>query len=286
MGYLIFDYIESEESTIRKDIQLLSQLKPHIVSGFVKTKLLGDLEQANEELKKLNDKKNEFLGIAAHDLRNPLNAIIGFIDLLIMDYHDHLLDTPDTLENMQLVQKSAKQMAHLITELLDISAIESGKISLDKHRYNLNILFEECERMHKRVAVQKNIRLSVEDNIELPDMMIDKMRIMEVIDNLISNALKYTHPGGIVRVYAEVQNSHVVTHIQDTGQGLDDEDLKSIFITYKKLSARPTGGESSTGLGLAIVKKIVELHDGKVWVESIKGKGSTFSFSLPVSHEQ
>jgi signal transduction histidine kinase len=102
------------------------------------------------------------------------------------------------------------------------------------------------------------------------------------MNNLISNAIKYTYPGGRVRVYCEAQSELIVTHVEDTGQGLNEKDLRDIFSSFKKLSARPTAGESSTGFGLAIVKKIVELHHGKVWVESEHGKGSTFSFSLPV----
>ncbi len=281
MGYLIFDYMEFNDDNIRKDIRLLSQLKPHIVSGFIKTKLLNDLEKANEELKILNNTKNEFLGIAAHDLRNPLNAIIGFTDLMIMDYRDGKIQIKETGENLQLVHKSAKQMAHLISELLDISAIESGKITLEKRPHDLNQIFEECERMHKRAAAQKNIRMQVDKNADLPEVWVDKMRVMEVMDNLVSNAIKYTHAGGEVRVFAETGKGDVITHIQDTGQGLDEDDMKNIFMTYKKLSARPTGGESSTGLGLAIVKKIVEMHGGRVWVVSQKNIGSTFSFTIP-----
>jgi two-component system, sensor histidine kinase and response regulator len=104
-----------------------------------------------------------------------------------------------------------------------------------------------------------------------------------VMANLLSNAIKYSHPGGRVRIACEARPGEVVTHVKDTGQGLTPQDLEAIFKRFGKLSARPTGGESSTGLGLAIVKKIVELHGGRIWVESERGKGSTFSFSLPVA---
>ncbi len=111
---------------------------------------------------------------------------------------------------------------------------------------------------------------------------MDRVRVAEVVDNLVSNALKFTWPGGRVRVFCEQRNGEVVTHVQDTGQGLESDELEWVF-SGKKLSAQPTGGESSTGLGLVIVRKIVELHRGRAWVESKKGEGSRFSFSLPHS---
>jgi len=115
------------------------------------------------------------------------------------------------------------------------------------------------------------------------DTCLESARIVDVINNRLSNAIKYTFPGGAVRIQCSLNDGAVVTRVADTGQGLSGSDLDSLFTSFKKLSARPTGGESSTGLGLSIVKKIVELHGGRVWVESELGKGATFSFSLAVS---
>ncbi len=280
-GYIIFDRMSDEEPFTAADVQLLSGLRQHILSGFTKAQLVTHLQHANEELKKLSDTKSEFLGIAAHDLRNPLNAIIGFIDLLIMDMKAGELNIQEAVTDLEMVLNSAKQMVGLISELLDISAIESGKVNLDLQRNNMNLIFEECERIHRKHAAQKNITLIIDKNAELPDVVIDKSRIAEVVDNLLSNAIKYTFPDGKVRLFAEVQPKEVCVHIQDSGQGLNENDMKQIFRSFKKLSARPTAGESSTGFGLAIVKKIVELHHGRVWVESRFNEGSTFSFSIP-----
>ncbi len=242
----------------------------------------SELIKMNEQLKRLNEEKNEFLGIAAHDLRNPLGAIIGFIDLHVNDLKGGYLNAKEAITDLEMVLKSARQMVQLITELLDISAIESGKITIEKNPNNLNAIIEDCERIHRRTAQQKNINLHIEKNESLPPLYIDKARIAEVIDNLLSNAIKYTHAGGTVRLYSEMRPQEAVVHIQDTGQGLHEEDMKVIFKTFKKLSATPTGGEPSTGFGLAIVKKIVELHGGTVWVQSQKNQGSIFSFSLPL----
>ncbi len=241
------------------------------------------LESANQELVRLNDLKNEFLGIAAHDLRNPLSAIIGFIDLIIQDIKEQAFDPAQSLSDLESILSSGKQMSHLISELLDISAIESGKINLSLHQENLQTIFDDCEALHRRRALQKNIKLIVEKHANIPPVLIDRSRIAEVVDNLLSNAIKYTFPGGEVRLFCEIRLDHVVTNIKDNGQGLSDEDIRHLFEGFKKLSAKPTAGESSTGLGLAIVKKIVTLHGGEVWVTSQKNIGSTFSFSVPIN---
>ncbi len=278
-GLLIFDNYQRVDAFDEQDLLLLKNLREHIRSAYIKTQML-------EELKRLNEKKNEFLGIAAHDLRNPLNAIMGYIELILISLKDGSFNKAESMEDMETILQVSRQMNHLVAELLDISAIESGKIRLDLHQENLQIIIDECEKLHNRHANQKNIQLVVDKNYMLPPVLVDRSRIMEVIDNLLSNAIKYTQPGGKVRLYCFHEDSHVSAHIQDTGQGLTEDDISKVFIGFKKLSARPTGGETSTGLGLAIVKKIVELHGGKVWVNSRYGEGTTFSFSLPVYDQQ
>jgi len=134
---------------------------------------------------------------------------------------------------------------------------------------------------HEKAAANKDIAITAVDTTELPHVNADAVRIGEVLDNLVSNAVKYTQPGGTVRISCERRDGDIVTHVEDNGQGLGEDDLREIFRTFKKLSARPTGGETSTGLGLAIVKRIVEIHGGSIWVTSEKGKGARFSFALP-----
>lgn len=274
-GYIIFDHLESETAFDKTHLHFLSCLKEHITSAFIKIKLL-------EELKTLNVQKNEFLGIAAHDLRSPLGAVIGFVELVLEDIRNDRFNKEEVISDLSIVLKSSRDMVQLISDLLDISAIETGKVSLELHRENLVTILEECEKMNRKAAAVKNITLEIEKPSHLPPLMIDKIRILEVMNNLISNAIKYTYPGGHIHVFCEEKPSLIVTHVRDTGQGLSETDLQHIFTGYKKLSSRPTAGETSTGFGLAIVKKIVELHHGRIWVTSKLGEGSTFSFSLPV----
>ena len=134
---------------------------------------------------------------------------------------------------------------------------------------------------HAPSAARKRIHLSFHGEDHIPPVAADESRITEVFDNLVSNAIKYTPVGGGVTIRCEAGTGEVITHVQDNGQGLTEDDLKNAFRTFRKLSARPTGGELSTGLGLAIVKRLVEIHGGRVWVVSRKEQGSTFSFAIP-----
>lgn len=275
-GYLFFDNMQSEEAFDEHDKQLLHNLKEHIISAFLKTKIL-------EELKKLNEAKNEFLGVVAHDLRNPLGNIANFAKLLLMDIEMDSLDLANAKKMLDRINDSSRNLVEIVSGLLNLSAIESGKIHLNLKKENVDLILNECEEIHKAAADKKNIRLLIERNKTLPSITVDKIRIMEVFDNLISNAIKYSHSGGEVRVYCESNDKEVITHVSDKGQGLTEQDMQTIFSKFTRLSSKPTAGESSTGLGLSIVKKIVEIHGGRVWVQSKKDVGSTFSFSIPIN---
>lgn len=239
------------------------------------------LQQKRDELRILNEKKNELLGIAAHDLRSPLGVISAWASIALRKMQAGGSEIGEAVRHVRKVVDVADQMARLVSELLDISAIESGTLNLVIRRENLASIFEECKELHSAIAHEKGIRLVVEPRPEAPNVLADRARILEVMDNLVSNAIKYTFPGGEVRVFCESVDSEVITHVQDTGQGLSEQDIKHAFGSFKKLSARPTAGETSTGLGLAIAKKIVGQHGGRIWVKSEKDVGSTFSFSLP-----
>lgn len=241
------------------------------------------ISKQNEELHRLYDKQNEFMGIVAHDLRSPLSAIVNVQSMMSEEIDGNSIDRDEWKENLAMINRAATRMVVLINDLLDISAIESGKLTLQLQDTQLGSLVEECSRIHVRSAVQKKIEVSVESRTDLPLVRIDKRRIAEVIDNLLSNAIKFTFPGGRVCLTYEIVEQEVAVHVEDTGQGLTEQDLKELFAGFKKLSSQPTGGESSTGLGLVIVKKIVELHGGRVRAKSTRGLGTTFTFTLPQS---
>ena len=240
------------------------------------------LEERQRELEQLNEKKNEFLGIAAHDLRSPLGMIVGWATVLQRRAASGGLEEERTVADLDRIVLVADQMSRLVTELLDISAIESGTISLNRQRQPLAPILEECWRRYQPLAADKGIDLELEETKDDIVLSIDHERVMEVVDNLLSNALKFTQPGGWVRVACERLDGSAEVRVEDSGQGLSADDLSKAFTRFGRLSATPTRGEPSTGLGLAIVKKIVEMHDGQVAVDSELGRGSTFRFILPI----
>lgn len=274
-GYLIFNNMSNERAFDQQDVHLLALLKEHLLSALIKIRLLEALQDANE-------KKNEFLGMTAHDLRNPLLCLKGYVDMMLHDTLQNRLNPAALRSDLENMQLSIDRMSRMIRDLLDIAAIESGQIQLQYEAVNLRQILDECLERHERHARQKQITLTIDTTTRLPDLWMDRMRITEVMDNLLNNAIKFTSPSGRVEVTFSVGRDAVVMRVCDTGQGLSEEDLQQIFHGFRKLSARPTGGEPSTGLGLFIVKKIVEKHGGSVFVKSSKAVGSTFGFSLPI----
>lgn len=273
-GYLVFDSMTDPDAFADQDLLLLQALREHIRSAFIKTRML-------QELQLLNEKKNEFLGMAAHDLRSPLGVIHGWTSVVMRQIASGRLEPARALHDLGRVVSVAEQMSRLVSRLLDVAAIEAGNLELSRREEDMGAILQECEQLHAHLAAEKDIALRIEDGESIPPVLADRERVIEVVNNLLSNAIKFTQPGGRVRVYCEARPGEVLTHVEDTGVGLTDDDLRQAFRRFGKLSARPTGSETSTGLGLAIAKRIVEAHGGKVWVRSRKGEGSTFSFSLP-----
>ncbi|MBZ0111732.1 MAG: HAMP domain-containing histidine kinase, partial [Thermoanaerobaculia bacterium] len=273
-GYLVFGDPDRDDAFAGQDLAALENLKDHVASGFIKGRLLVELEE-------LNDTKNEFLGIVAHDLRSPLSGIIGFSETLIRLREEGRLDDRFLDRSLKNILGCGQHMLELIGELLDVAAIEAGRVDLKLTQERFSDLVTERLVLHEGAARAKDIALGVDGLLDPAEVMVDRIRVVEVLDNFISNAIKFTQPGGQVLVACRTQDSELITSVVDNGLGLFPEELEQVF-SGKRSSARPTGGETSTGLGLTIAKRLVELHRGRVWVESEKGKGSTFSFALPV----
>jgi len=234
--------------------------------------------------------KTELLGIAAHDLQNPLQSIIGFAMLIA----EKVENQPETKSMAETITRSAQRMLGIITDLLKTTAIDSSSIVLEKSTIDLSALLHTVVENNQQLAQRKSQCLEV--SLE-PQLLaeVDSRRMYEVFENLLSNAIKYSPEGKTIWVSSyrveehetskeQVYANRLRVTIRDEGQGLTKDDMQKVFGRFQRLSARPTGGESSTGLGLSIVKKIVELHGGKVWAESEgKNKGSTFFVELPAA---
>ncbi|MCR9143990.1 MAG: hybrid sensor histidine kinase/response regulator [bacterium] len=238
------------------------------------------LEQQNEHLAALNDQKNQFLGMAAHDLRNPLGIIQGFSTLLIEA--DGLPPESQT-QLMNRIHASSQFMLQLVDDLLDISAIESGKLELHPEPVAVAKIFQSCVDLNTIPASQKQIGVDVDLPEDLPLISADPSKMDQVINNLLSNAIKFSHSGSRVTLAARAAGDRVQMSVSDSGQGIPADELGKLFQPFQKSSVRATAGEKSTGLGLTIVRRIVEGHGGTIEVESEVGAGTTFTVSVPVA---
>lgn len=233
------------------------------------------LATSNDQLARLNQEKNEFLGIAAHDLKNPLTVIIGSAELLKMN-----LPPAQANKMASNIVGAGQRMFQLIKDLLDANAIEQGKFTSNVVPCDLRIVANECAANNQTHATRKQIVICTEEG-EAVWGKADRNAMMQILDNLMSNAVKFSPHKSTVQVKLSVTNGYVSIGVKDQGPGLSAEDQKKLFGKFVRLTAQPTGGESSTGLGLSIVKKLAEAMSGTVLCESVLGEGATFLLRLP-----
>ena len=242
---------------------------------------LLDLRRKTRRLAELNEEKNLLLGAAAHDLRNPLGVIQGFSEFLLEEAEE--LTGPHRIF-LERIHSNSRYILRLVDDTLDLAAVEAGTVNLRREACDLARLTEQCLELSRVQAERKNI--SIESRIEpdLPQISIDSVKIEQVIQNLIGNAIKYTDEGGRVDVLLEQDASQAVLRVRDTGRGISQEDLKSIFRPFFRAQEQGTAGERSTGLGLAIAERIIGRHGGKLDVISEPGRGSEFVMRLPYAN--
>jgi PAS domain S-box-containing protein len=237
------------------------------------------IHQQNKKLNKLNALKNKFLGIASHDLRNPLYAIMSYSNLLADGSLGEINDQQRTA--LQKVAKSGEFMCDLLNNLLDVSQIESGQFSLKKSQQDINTLVMDQVDKNQLAAKEKNIALHFKSGVS-PILTVDPCSMIQVVDNIIGNAIKFSPKNTKIHIKTETSNNHFRFSVKDEGPGISEENQKLAFGDFQTLGSKPTGGEKSTGLGLSISKKLIQLHGGKVGIFSQEGKGSTFYFELPM----
>jgi signal transduction histidine kinase/CheY-like chemotaxis protein len=238
-----------------------------------------EIAAKNADLIRLNQEKNEFLGVVAHDLKNPLSGLKG--------YAEDILDSFDELTKEELIELVSKiklgtiQMFNLVVNLLDINAIESGKLNFKFEAVDIIPIMQKVLNNYQERAKAKNIKLHLESQPPLLIALIDKNTCEGILDNLVSNAIKYSPLNKNIYIRLCQRDSYIRSEVQDEGTGLSESDLPKLFGKFTRLSSKPTGGEHSTGLGLFIVKKLVEAMKGKVWCESQLGQGATFIVEFP-----
>jgi two-component system, sensor histidine kinase and response regulator len=255
-----------------------------IVKARVKTHLIlkeqrEEQERMAKNLEQLNQTKNKFLGMAAHDLRNPLISIRGLSEFLTEGFFGPLNEKQ--LEVAGIIHSAVRGMLSLVNDLLDISIIESGRLTLQLARASLNELVLERIAMNRIAAGRKQITIHSRMDCQV-EACFDANRLGQVLDNLLGNAVKFSGPGSNIHVLLDADQRAARISVRDEGPGIRKEDQVRLFDEFQKLDIRPTGGEEGTGLGLAIVKKIVQAHGGTLLVESRVGRGSTFTFTIPI----
>lgn len=234
--------------------------------------------------KQLEEMKVDFVSMAAHELRTPLTAIRGYASLLQMHYATKLDESAKELLTRLLV--STTTLANLIDNLLSVSRIERNDLIVEKKPLDLGIIVKDIFNSYRQEALTKKQQFFLNLPENLPQVMADPFRIGQVFINLISNAITYTPEGGKVTVSVSIKSDHLEVIIQDTGEGIPKEAMPRLFTKFFRVSGSLEQGSKGTGLGLYITKSIVELHKGKIWAESAMGKGTAFTFTVPIATEE
>ena len=279
---LIVDTIKKhgvrEEVTFGKNLVLEVSTVSVIEEQEAPVMLLVVLHDITEE-KEFEEMKADFASLVAHELRTPISAIKGYLSSMLEG------KIGDLNEEQQLYIERAftsnDRQLQIVESLLEISKIEKGKVELAPVEFSLVELAQEAAKGYQKKASNKGLKLEVlEPREDIPNLLLDRERIRQVLDNLLGNAIKFTHQGSVVISFERKRNK-VVVAVADTGVGIPENKMDKLFTKFYRVGQTPTIESEGTGLGLYIAKSLVELHGGKIWVESKVGKGSTFYFSLP-----
>jgi len=260
-------------------VNLLQTFATQSVLAIQNARLFREIEDKGRQIETANRHKSEFLANMSHELRTPLNAIIGFSEVLL----DPALKITEEEQSQFLtdVLSSGKHLLGLINEILDLAKIEAGKMELKVESALLSQIFESVQTIMRPLAAKKTIDLQIE-NITVPEPFpMDAARVKQVLLNLLANAVKFSPEGGTVWMRAVSEDRAVRVEVGDTGPGIEPEDQGKIFLEFQQ-AGRDSGKPQGTGLGLALAKKFVEMHGGKIWLESEVGRGSRFFFTLPI----
>ncbi|HPC36501.1 MAG TPA: GAF domain-containing sensor histidine kinase [Candidatus Marinimicrobia bacterium] len=276
VGFIFFS--SCNKNTYRDaHIELFQKIADQVAVIIEKSRLYQNLAA-------LNDEKTNFLGIAAHDLRSPIGVIKSYADILLAGLAGNLTEQQTNI--IKTIENNCTRMLNLINDLLDISAIESGKLTLQKTKVEPSIFFANYAENATRLAAVKSIRFETFIAPEIPPIEFDPNRITQVLDNLVSNAIKFSLPGTTITLTVKATNKNLEIRVADQGQGIPHAEISKLFKPFSRTSVQPTGGEKSTGLGLAIVRRIVQAHNGKIQVKSELGQGTEFIIHLPLTSKK
>jgi two-component system sensor histidine kinase ChiS len=242
------------------------------------SKAFATVESMSEKLLTLDRLKDDFLANTSHELRTPLNGIIGIAESMLDDATTKL--NYDTRQNLSLIVASGRRLSSLVNDILDFSKLKNHEIELQIRKIDLRQIADLVIRLSEPLVVERDLRLTNAISIDFPEIEADENRIIQIFHNLIGNAIKFTETGEI-KIYAESKVGATTIYISDTGIGIPKEKFEVIFQSFEQIDNSTSREYGGTGLGLGITKQLVELHGGKIWVDSTLGKGSTFYFTIP-----
>ncbi len=242
-----------------------------------------ELFKKNEELKKLNELKNQFLGMAAHDLRRPVGAVISYGEFLQEEIYDRI--EPEQQSYLDVIDQSANYMKSIIDDFLSISTIDSGSFLLKKEKISIEEVLKSCLTFQRLNLKKKGIIIDVVKMDQIPEINLDRSKIEHVMNNIISNSIEHSPAGETIIISITNGEDEIIVSIKDKGPGIPEEIQESIFKPYVTGITGGAPKKGGTGLGLVIARKIVDAHKGRIGVKSKVGKGSTFYFSLPLQKE-
>ena len=262
-------------------IELLKTFATQSVLAIQNARLFREIEEKSQQIEAANRHKSEFLANMSHELRTPLNAIIGFSEVLQERLFGELNDKQ--AEYTDDILTSGRHLFSLINEILDLSKVEAGRMELELATFDLPLAIDNARTFVRERATTHGITLDVKVDERLGDVVGDERKIKQILLNLLSNAVKFTPEGGRIGINARQTDGVVEISVTDTGIGIAPEDQAKVFEEFRQVGSDNAKKIEGTGLGLTLAKKFVELHGGRIWVESEVGKGSTFVFTLPIT---
>ncbi len=265
-----------------RERQLVATFADQAVIAIENVRLFNEIQDKSQQLEVANKHKSEFLANMSHELRTPLNAIIGFSEVLLERLFGDL--NPKQEDYLKDIFSSGKHLLGLINDILDLSKVEAGRMELEPSTFDLASAVSNAMTLVRERAQSHGIALGQQIDSKLTEITADERKFKQILLNLLSNAVKFTPDNGRIDVTARLEASEVVVAVHDTGIGIAPEDQAAVFEEFRQVGRNYTSKQEGTGLGLALTKRFVELHGGRIWLESEPGKGSTFTFTIPVGH--